>query len=281
MQRDATGAVPRRDSPFSVLGCCTLAAVAYAVTVGAIWPGLDMLLPLLAVFLASAVASIAGFAFAPICAVMLVHLVDEPMRIVSIILVASIAMQGYSVLHLWRDLDWRGGVPFLLGGLATLPLGLMLLLQISGRGHILLLGTLLMVFAAWMLWRPPSAPQDAGPRWAQVLVGAAGGVAGGLLAFPAAPVVVWCGVRGLGRGAARGLTQPYILMMQVAALLLLQVMDPRRGALSSADPELLLTVAPALFGTVCGLALFDRLSDQQFGRTLSGMLLVAGGTMVL
>lgn len=36
------------------------------------------LLPSLAVFGAAAIASIAGFAFAPISAVMLVHLVDDP-----------------------------------------------------------------------------------------------------------------------------------------------------------------------------------------------------------
>jgi len=40
-------------------------------------PELSLLLPLLAIFLAAAIASIAGFAFAPISAVTLVHLVDD------------------------------------------------------------------------------------------------------------------------------------------------------------------------------------------------------------
>ncbi len=281
MAAELLRAAMRRDALLAVLGCNTLAAVLYAGAVAALWPAFGLGMPILAVFMAAAVSSIAGFAFSPIAAVMLVHLVDDPVRMVSMMLIASITIQTYSVRHLWRDLDWRGGLPFLLGGLATLPFGLLLLMQISGRGHALLLGTVLVVYGGWMLWRPPAAPRGAVPGWVEVLVGAASGVCGGLAGFPGGPVVVWCGLRGVGRVAARGLTQPFILLMQIAALLLLQVLDPGPEARPGTDPALLLVMAPALFGTLCGLALYERLSDRQFARMVNAMLLLAGAAMLM
>lgn len=258
-----------------------LAALAYAGAVQWIAPELSLMLPLLAVFVAAVISSIAGFAFAPISAVMLIHLVDDPLRMVSMIITASIAAQLFCVLNRWREMDWTGALVAASGGVATLPLGLMALLLASGRAHVTLLGTLLVAHAGWMMWRPQSARAATPSRWAQVMVGAAGGITGGIAGFPAGPLVAWCAWRGMGRVALWGMTQPYILVMQVAALLLLHLLAPARGQMAGFDPALLLVAGPALFGTLCGLQLQGLLSDRHFARLMHVMLFAAGLGMLV
>jgi uncharacterized membrane protein YfcA len=43
----------------------------------------------------------------------------------------------------------------------------------------------------------------------------------------------------------------------------------------------LLFIPASMVGTACGLALFRRLTDRQFGRAVNLMLLVAGLAMAL
>jgi uncharacterized membrane protein YfcA len=233
---------------------------------------------------AAAIGSIAGFAFAPISAVMLVHLVDDPVRMVTMILIASIVMQAYCLLSLWREMDWPGALVLAAGELATLPLGLLLLLGLTGRAHVIVLGALLIGHAGWLLWRVNPTQGARPPRWADVMVGAAGGITGGLAGFPAGPLAAWYGWRGVGRVAFRATVQPYILIMQVAALLLLQLLqllEPARAPMTGFDPTLLLVVGSALFGTICGLQLYGRLSDRHFARVVNLMLLAAGIAMLV
>ena len=275
------GAAPSLQAAMPSLAYAGAAALAYAGAVEWIAPELSLSLPLLAVFIAAMISSIAGFAFAPISAVMLIHLVEDPLRMVSMIITASIMVQLFCVLNRWREMDWSGGLIVATGGLATLPLGLLLLLEATGRSHMMLLGALLVAHAGWMMWRPHAAQAATPSRWAQVMVGAAGGITGGVAGFPAGPLVAWCGWRGMGRVALWGITQPYILVMQVAALLLLHLLAPARGQIVAFDPTLLLVAGPALFGTACGLQLHGLLSDRHFARLINLMLLAAGLGMLV
>ena len=273
---------PARSPAFgSVLGTCGLAALLYALAVGHLWPEAALMWPLLSVFLAAAIGAVAGFGFAPICAVMLVHLIGDPVRIVALILVGSIALQLLCIIRLWRQMDWHGGLFFLVGALATLPFGLMLLQGMTGRGHAMILGGLLVAYAGWMLWRPATQWRVGRQPGSDVLVGALGGITGGIAGFPSAPLVAWCGLLGLGRIETRSLIQPYIVVIQIAALLLLHLTQPSGRATPGLDPTLLLAMAPALFGTLCGLALYERLSDRQFGRAVNLLLLVSGLGMLV
>src|SRR6185436_3028273 len=69
-----------------------------------------------AVLLASTISSIAGFAFSAICGVMLLHMMSDPIEVVEVMMVCSIAIQSLSVAVLWRDIDWQKLRTFILGG---------------------------------------------------------------------------------------------------------------------------------------------------------------------
>lgn len=208
---------------------------------------------------------------------MFVHLVDDPLRMLSMILIASVMIQTFVVFTLWGEMDWAGALVVLAGGLCTLPIGLALLLGVTGRPAVPLLGAVLVAYFVWMLRRPHATRRVDRPRWADIVVGAAGGITGGFAGFPAGPLVAWCGV---GRVAARGVVQPFILMMQVAALLMLYAFAPAQVAVAAFDPTLLLVAAPALSGTICGLRVCGRLSDRVFARVVNFTLPGAGLAML-
>ena len=110
-----------------------LAAIAMALVTAAIVIAYAVLLPrdnlpssapaLAVVLLASTLSSIAGFAFSAICGVMLLHMMSDPLQVVEIMMVCSIAIQSLSVATLWRDVEWRELLTFLAGGAIGLPFG--------------------------------------------------------------------------------------------------------------------------------------------------------------
>src|SRR5262249_56639305 len=88
-------------------------------------------LALVAVLPASTVSSISGLAFSAVCGAMLFHLMDNPVAAVQAMIVCSIAIQMFSVVALWRTIDWRSLPVFLVGGILGMPAGVYLLLHLQ------------------------------------------------------------------------------------------------------------------------------------------------------
>src|SRR4051812_47636749 len=231
----------------------------------------------LAVGLAAALASIGGFAFSAICGAMLLPFTDSPLQSVQVILVCSIANQAMSLWSLRRAIDWRGLLPYLAGGVLGVPLGTLLLLQADAGLYPRLLGALLVAHAGWMMLGRSVVLPPMG-RLADGAVGLLGGVMGGLAGFPSAPVTVWCGLQGWDKARQRGIYQPFILPMQVLACGLLAVLAP--GSAAAPGAAALLFVPASVIGTACGLAVFRRMTDRQFGGAVVWMLLAAAVVMV-
>ena len=111
------------------------------------------------------------------------------------------------------------------------------------------------------------------------LVGAIGGVVGGFTAFPGAAVVVWSGLRHLPKSESRAIVQPYILVLQLLALLLLAVEHPE--TFSRAYWSLLLLTLPIVLPcTLIGVYLYRLLSDVNFRRVTFMLLGVSGAGLL-
>ena len=82
--------------------------------------------------LAAMFSSIAGFAFAAFAGATMFHVVDDPVRAIQIMMVASIATQLAGVAGIRHAIDWRAAFPFLLGAAATLLPGVYLLFSMTG-----------------------------------------------------------------------------------------------------------------------------------------------------
>ena len=89
-----------------------------------------------------------------------------------------------------------------------------------------------------------------------------------------ASVSIWCSTKGWDKNRQRAVFQPFILIVQVAALVLISVAKSGSGA--PYDPFSLVCVPAGLVGTTLGLAFYQKLSDKQFTRTVNMLLVVSG-----
>jgi uncharacterized protein len=228
------------------------------------------------IFIAASVSSTVGFAFSAIAAAMVFHLVSDAVAAVQIMMVASIAIQAYSVAGMWRTISLRACAPFLIGGVAAMPAGIWLLLNLRAEAYIFALGSALALYGAYMLFRQPPSIRRGG-ACTDVAIGALGGITGPLAAFPGAFVTIWCGMRGWDKTAQRSVYQPYILILQIVTLAGLSLVSGR----SVLNAELIAYALPGVAGAWLGLQVFQKLSDAQFQKLVNLALIVSGIALAL
>ena len=236
-------------------------------------PGdLSQLFIALGIFAGAVVSGFTGFAFSAVAGAVLLHVLP-PREAVPLMMVCSVLVQSLSLFSLRRHIEWRGSLRLILGGLAGLPPALYVLLHADPALLRIGFGIFLAGYAAYMLLRPAVHPfRQAALRY-DAVAGLAGGLIGGVTAMPGAIPAIWCELRGLAKDRQRGLVQPYITAMQIAALAFLAAQSGISVGLSS---EVLHSLAPLGAGTMLGLALFGRVSDSQFRRVLLSTLMVCG-----
>jgi uncharacterized protein len=234
-------------------------------------------------FLAGLVSGLSGFAFSAIAACILWML--PPLQAVPLIMLLSTCNQMLSGARLRREMQLfasemgEGAMPYIVGGLIGVPIGLFLLRALPAAAFAGFLGAFLIVYSAFSLlkgdalrlnlsgWRPAAA------------VGALSGIVGGFSAFPGAIPVVYLNLLGKTKTETRGVVQPYILTLQVLSLLILARTNP--GVFGSGFWLLAaMTLPAALIGTLAGVGLYRRLSDLNFRRAVLMLLIVSGTSLV-
>jgi len=207
---------------------------------------------------------------------MIFHFVSDTVEAVQVMMVASIGIQAYSVAGMWRTISLRACAPFLVGGVATMPLGIYLLLAFHPQAYFFTLGLGLALYGAYMLFRRPPSTKRGGILL-DVAVGSLGGITGPLAALPGAFVAIWCGMRGWDKVVQRSVYQPFILIMQLLTLGALSGVSGR-GMLNA---DVLAYALPGIAGAYLGLQVFQKLSDGQFQRLVNVALIVSGIALVL
>ena len=235
---------------------------------------------MIAVFAASTVSSIAGFAFSALCGALLFHLMDTPVYVVHVMIVCSIAIQMLSVATLWRTIDWRCLAVFLIGGFLGVPAGVYLLLHLPTTTYRTVIGSLLIIYGSYLLLRPTARSLRLGPV-SDVCAGFLGGITGGLAGFPGAFVTIWCGLKGWDKAHQRGVYQPFILSMQPVTLIAIHLMRPSSSVQAQLDWKVFAFVPAALLGAWFGLRIFKRLSDRQFELVVNALLIASGIGLVV
>jgi uncharacterized membrane protein YfcA len=223
------------------------------------------------VLLAAVVSSVAGFAFSALAGSALAYLGLDPVHSVETLVVCSTASQLYAVWSIRQSVRWRELGPTIAAGLATVPLGVWLLVHVPSWMYAAGLGAFLVLYGGYVVLRREELVVR-GTVWHDAAAGALGGLVGGLAGFPGAFVTIWCGMRGWDKLRQRAMYQPYILVMQIATLACLVSRSTTRYDVARD----LWFVPFALLGTIGGLALFQRLTGKQFHAVVS-VLLVASG----
>jgi uncharacterized membrane protein YfcA len=234
---------------------------------------------MVAIFLAALLSSIAGFAFSAICGAMLFQLIDNPVTVVELMMVCSIAGQGWMTWTLRHSFTWRPLAAFLFGGFLGLPLGFYILLHSDTVVYTRGMGVLLVLYAAYMLFRRPILWRRQHPLL-DCLSGFVGGVTGGAAAFPGAFVTIWCGMKGWDKERQRAMYQPFILVMQVSAIAVLTLLRPHGAIAPSLVLSSMVYLPAMLCGTMLGMTYFRRLNERQFFWAVNMLLIVSGVSLV-
>jgi uncharacterized membrane protein YfcA len=232
------------------------------------------------VFAASLLSSLAGFAFSALCGAMLFQFRHDPIAVVQIMLACSLANQSLSVWMLRRDIDWRRLLPFLVPGAAGVLCGVFALLHLQADVYVRVLGCILFLYGSYMLVRPPITLRQTGIV-GDAISGLFGGVLGGLAAVPGAPVSIWCAMKGWDKTCQRALYQPFILIMQVVALMAIPAMRVGSAAQAGFPSMVYLYVPAGLIGTLIGFCCFRRMTNRQFGIAVNVLLAVSGAGLLV
>jgi uncharacterized membrane protein YfcA len=230
------------------------------------------------IFAGATVSGFTGFAFSAVAGAVLLHVLP-PVEAVPLMMICSVLVQGACLISLRQRIQWRGSVMLVAGGLLGLPPALYLLLHANATLFRAGFGVFLAGYAAYMLGRPACRyfHNVQGPLH-DAAIGLTGGLVGGLTAMPGALPTIWCDLRGLAKDQQRGLVQPYITAMQIAALAFLACQHHLPTAIMG---DLLFSAAPLAVGTLFGLTLFGKVDDRLFRRILLVVLLISGFMFVV
>jgi uncharacterized protein len=291
MMEKLTGAFPRvaalansgqlsRTHPFAFFGAAVVVLAVYGSVLSGVGKTTLPLWTMAAVFTAAAVSSIAGFAFSAICGAVLFHLLDDPVYAVNIMMICSVGGQALMVWALRRDIVWRSLWAFLAGAALGLPFGLFVLLHSRPATYTAIIGWVLVVYALFMIFRRPVSIHRQ-HAWLDVVAGVLGGVTGGAAAFPGASVTIWCSFKGWSKERQRGVYQPFILIVQIAAVAGIAASHVGGMVERSFDFSGIAYLPAMLLGSSCGLALFKRLNDRQFALIVNVLLILSGASFVI
>src|ERR1700722_12926247 len=170
--------------------------------------------------------------------------VVPPGPAVALVLPCSINAQTSTLPSIWRAIDFKLVWPFLVGGLAGVPLGTMLVAYADPRLFKLCVGVLLLVFpTALYFHRQPMAIRFGG-KVADTGIGFAGGVLGGLAGLSGPIPILWASVRGWGKDERRAVFQIFNWTILTAAL----GVQAATGLITREMMWLALLVLPATIG---------------------------------
>jgi uncharacterized protein len=180
-------------------------------------------------------------------------------------------------LHLIRHaIDWRRVLPFVVAGLAGVPVGTWLLPLVDPRPFKLGVGAVLVVYCGFGLFARRLAATgmgDAGGRWADALVGFGGGVMGGIAGLSGPLPIMWATFKPWSRDEKRALFQVFNFTILTATL----ISSAASGLLPVAFWKSVAITVPATFsGVLVGGYVYRRLDDRRFDRLVLSILLATG-----
>jgi len=235
-------------------------------------------LSLLAVLLASYIKGVIGFGFPTIATPFLALFVDLPTAIVILIL-PNIVFDGIQVLRKPGLLDTlrRHAVLYLFGIGGTF-LGTRLLVSVSSKRLLLILGVFVLAFVALNVsgWRPGVAPTL--ERYLSPPIGLFCGVLGGITNVPGTPLTIYFYALGMGKDAfIRSIAFSFLVykVAQLGSVIYFELFVWRLFGLS------VLATGLGLGAFWLGLKTQDRVDQVTFNRVVLGFLGLLGGWLVI
>jgi uncharacterized membrane protein YfcA len=221
-------------------------------------------------------AGASGFAFGIAASAIWLHRID-PVHCALMVTGCGVLLHSTTIWAQREHIEIGRLWPFLIGGVAGIPIGVRLLVYTDANVMKAALGVFLLAFGTYALISPRLHKINAGGRGADAAVGFLGGILGGIGGYSGVLPTIWTQLRGWGKQTARAVYQPYIIVMHALALTgIMWVTLDRVGLIM-----LIVVLPPLLLGTWFGWQLYGRLNDLRFRQGLAVLLIASGLTLVL
>jgi uncharacterized membrane protein YfcA len=222
--------------------------------------------------LAGFVQGLSGFGFG-LTAMSLWAWTLEPQLAAALAVFGGLTGQTIAAVSVRRGFNLPRLLPFVLGGLAGLPLGIYVLPRLDVPLFKGLLGLLLVVMCPLMYFAARLPRITHGGRMADAVAGAAGGVMGGLGGFTGVVPALWCTLRGFEKHVQRAVIQNFNLAMLTVTF----SSYVATGIVKREMLPLFAIVVPAmLIPTLLGTRLYAGISDTGFRKVVLGLLTASG-----
>src|SRR5882672_11821629 len=222
------------------------------------------------------VSGLAGFGTA-LMALGIWLYVLPPALAVPLVLICSVSSQISTLPTMWKVLDFKLAAPFVIGGLAGMPLGALLVARAEPQIFKLSVGVMLLVFPTALFFIRKPMTLRFGGKPADAAVGFAGGILGGLAGLSGPLPILWASVRGWSKDQRRGVFQLFNGTV-LGASLCLQIAN---GFVKQEVFWLALLALPGtLVGARLGARTYQALSDRNFYDVVLGLLFLSGLALV-
>ncbi|SDS89196.1 sulfite exporter TauE/SafE family protein [Bradyrhizobium canariense] len=222
------------------------------------------------------VSGLAGFGTA-LMALGIWLYVLPPSLAVPLVLICSVVAQTATLPSMWRSFDFTLIWPFIVGGLAGVPVGTLLIAHADPQIFKLGVGLFLLVFPTVLFFNRTPMAFRFGGKVADAGVGFAGGVLGSLAGLSGPLPILWASLRGWGKDERRGIFQIFNWTVLLAAL----CYQAATGLIELKVIWLALIAFPGtIIGASLGTRLYHALSDRNFGDVVLGLLFLSGVGLV-
>ncbi|CAB5721311.1 Sulfite exporter TauE/SafE [Delftia tsuruhatensis] len=222
------------------------------------------------------VQGLSGFAFGMV-AMSFWAWVLQPQDAAALAVFGSLVGQVISAITVRRGFELSRLLPFILGGLAGIPLGVMLLPHLDMAWFKALLGGMLVLWCPVMLLSGRLPRLARGGKLADATVGLGGGVMGGLGGFTGTLPTLWCTLRGYPKDVQRSVIQNFNLSMLAVTMGTYLA----TGMVTRSMLPLFAIVAPAMvIPSLLGSRLYIGISEARFRQIVLGLLCLSGAALL-
>jgi len=188
-------------------------------------------------------------------------------------ILCSVVSQLQTLPVIWHAIEWRRVLPFILPGLAGVPIGTLLVSKVDAQAFKVGVGLFLVLYTAYALLRRKRARRARGGAIADGVAGLCGGVLGGLAGVSGPPVILWTDIRGDTKDYRRSILQTFNLAILGAALI-----SHAWSGLFTREVGLaaLAAVPGSIAGAWLGAKIYKRLGDRGIARIVLGLLFLSG-----
>ncbi len=195
-----------------------------------------------------------------------------------LVAISSVASQLIGLYAVRGAFAWRRAGPYLAGGIAGVPFGVLALSHVSPDLLRLTVGIFLAGYALFQLTGLARlSVRSWGGRAADAMIGTGGGVLGGLAGLSGVLPLVWLQLRGGDSGEQRAVYQPFNLIVLALAGIGMTISGQiDRHVMIVAG----LCLPATLAGAWVGVKAYRRISETAFRRIVL-VLLLASGTILI